>query len=125
MTITNDHYVGPAHNHPAPSFHVVVDFYKGCMILVRLRDEEHVKPIWLVKVLSSSNFVPTSPNFCQIEVEYCRPRTKDQNVLCIYLGWDTKKCVSEQWTQHTNQFGYTQIPYFVIESHVKIPNQRQ
>jgi hypothetical protein len=43
-----------------------------------------------VKTLSSPNFVPTSPNFRQIEVEYCRPSTKDQNVLWTYLGWDTK-----------------------------------
>ena len=38
---------------------------------------EHPNPIWLVKTLSSPNFVRTSPNFCQIEVEYCRRSTKD------------------------------------------------
>jgi len=87
----DDHYVGPARNRPAPSFRVAVDCYEGYMILVRPEDEEHPKPIWLVKALSSPNFVPTSPNFHQIEVEYCRPSTKDQNVLRTYLGWDTKK----------------------------------
>ena len=60
------------------------------MVLVRAGDEEHPKPNWLVKALSSPNFVRTSPNFCQIEVEYCRPNTQDQNVLRIYLGWNTK-----------------------------------
>ena len=61
------------------------------MVLVRLGDQEHPKPIWLVKALSSPNCVPTSPIFHQIEVEYCRPSTKDQNVFRTYLGWDTKK----------------------------------
>ena len=92
----DDHYVGPARNRPAPSFRVAVDCYEGYMILVRPGDEEHPKPIWLVKALSSPNFVPTSPNFHQIEVEYCRPSTKDQNVLRTYLGWDTKK--GFKWT---------------------------
>ena len=66
------------------------------MVLVRAVDEEHPKPIWLVKALSSPNFVRTIPNFRQIEVEYCRPSTKDQNVLRTYLGWDTKK--GFKWT---------------------------
>ena len=29
-------------------------------------------------------------------MEYCRPSTKDQNVLRTYLGWDTKK--NFKWT---------------------------
>jgi hypothetical protein len=45
------------------------DFYEGYMVLVCAGDEEHLTPIWLVKTLSSPNFVPTSPIFCQIEVE--------------------------------------------------------
>lgn len=49
------------------------------MVLVHAKDEEHPNPIWLVKALSSPNFVPTSPNFRQIEVEFCPPSTKDQN----------------------------------------------
>ena len=71
------HYVGFARNRPAPSFRVGVDCHEGYMVLVRTGDEEHSKPIWLVKTLSSPNFGQTSPNFCQIEVEYCRPSTKD------------------------------------------------
>ena len=81
-----DHYVGLARNRPTPSFYVVVDCYEGYMVLVRLRNEKNRKPIWLVKTLSSPNFVPTSPNYHQIEVEYCRLSTKDQNVFRTYLG---------------------------------------
>ena len=92
----DDHYVGPARNRPAPSFRVGVDCHEGYLLLVRAGDEEHPKPIWLVKALSSPNFVPTSPNFHQIEVEYYRPSTKDQNVFRTYLGWDTKKVF--KWT---------------------------
>ena len=87
----DEYYVGFAHNRPTPSFCVAIDCYKGYMVLVHAKDEEHPNPIWLVKALSSPNFVLTSPNFCQIEVECCPPSTKDQNMLCIYLGWDTIK----------------------------------
>ena len=73
----DDHYVGPARNRPAPSFRVLVVLYEGYVILVRLSDEEHPKSIWLMKILSSLNFVPTSLNFCQIEVKIYRPSTKD------------------------------------------------
>lgn len=69
------------------------------MVLVR-GDEEHPKPIWLVTTLSSSNFVQTSPNFRWIEVEYEPLSAKDRNVLCTYLGWDTKKAF-----QVDNQLG--------------------
>ena len=48
-------------------------------------------PIWLVKALSSPNFVRTNPNFRQIEVEYCRHSIEDHNVLRTYLSWDTRK----------------------------------
>ena len=41
-------------------------------------------------------FIQTSFNFHQIKVEYCRPNTKDQNVFCTYLVWDTKK--NFKWT---------------------------
>ena len=91
---TDDHYVGPARNRPTPSFRVAIDCYEGYIILVC--HEEHLKLIWLVKILSSPNFVPSSLNFCQIEVEYYRLSTKDQNVLRTYLGWDTKK--GFKWT---------------------------
>ena len=59
----DEHYVGPARNQPAPSFRVGVDCHKGYMVLVRAEDEEHPKLIWLVKALSSHNFVQASPNF--------------------------------------------------------------
>ena len=39
------HYVGPSHSRPAPSFRVDVDCYEGYMVLVRVGDEEHFKPI--------------------------------------------------------------------------------
>jgi hypothetical protein len=87
----NEHYVGLARNWPALSFRVGVDCHEGYMVLVRAGDEEYSKPIWLVKALSSSNIVRTSPNFRQIKVEDCCPSTKDQNVLRTYLGWNTKK----------------------------------
>ena len=92
----DEHYVGPAHNWPAPSFCVIVDCHEGYMVFVRAGDEEHPKPIWLVEVLSSLNFVRTSPNFHHIEVDYCHPSTKDHNILCSYLSWDIKK--SFKWT---------------------------
>ena len=91
--VADDHYVGPARNRPALLFRMAVDCYEGYIILVHLEDEKHLKPIWLVKTLSSENFVSTSRNFRQIEVEYCRQSTKDQNVLHTYLGWNTKKCL--------------------------------
>ena len=53
----DDHYVGPARNCPTPSLHVVVDYYEGYMVLVRHGDEEHPKPILLVKTFSSPNIV--------------------------------------------------------------------
>lgn len=37
------------------------------------------------------NFVSTSPNFCQIKVEYCCLSNIDLNVLQTYSGWDAKK----------------------------------
>lgn len=81
---------GHACNCPTPSFHVVVDCCEGYMNLVCAGYKEHLKPIWLIKTLSSSNFVPTSPNFCQIEVEYYWPITKDPPC--------TKKASSGMWT---------------------------
>lgn len=67
------------------------DFYEGYMVLICAGDEEHLTPIWSVKTLSSPNFVPTSPIFCQIEVEHHNLSAKDQNLLCTYLGRDIKK----------------------------------
>ena len=92
----DEHYVGPARNRPAPLFPVGVDCHEGYMVLIRARDEEPPKPIWLVNILSSPNFVRTNPKFHQIEVKYCRPNTKNQNVFCTYSGWNTKK--SFKWT---------------------------
>jgi hypothetical protein len=56
------HYVGHARNRPAPSFHVTVDCFEKYVVLIYPRDEEHPKQIWLVKILLSPNFVPTSPD---------------------------------------------------------------
>jgi hypothetical protein len=67
---TDDHYVGPTRNCPTPLFRVVVDYYKGYMVFVRPGDKENPKSILLVKTLSLRNFH-------HIEVEYCRPSTKD------------------------------------------------
>ena len=39
------------------------------MVLIHIGDEKHPNPIWLVKALSSSNFVRTNPNFHQIKVK--------------------------------------------------------
>ena len=87
----DEHYVGHVCNHSTPSFRVVVDCYEGYMVLVCARDEEHPKPIQLVKALPSPNFVRTNPKIHQIEMEFCQLSTKDQNLLYTYLGWDTKK----------------------------------
>ena len=60
----DEHYVSPARNRPALSFRVGVDCHQGYLVLVRVGNEEHPKPIWLMKALSLPNFVRTSPNFC-------------------------------------------------------------
>lgn len=57
------HYVGPTRNRPTLSFNMVVDCYKGYMVFVHVGDEEHPKPIWLVKTLSSPNFVSAKLQF--------------------------------------------------------------
>ena len=93
----DEHYVGPARNRLASSFRMGVHCHEGYMVLVRARDEEHPKPVWLVKALSLPNFIRTSPNFRQVEVEYCRLSTKDQNVLRTYSSWDTTK-KNFKWT---------------------------
>jgi hypothetical protein len=85
------HYVGPARNWTAPSFCLGFDSHEDYMVFVQAGDEEYPKPIWLVTTLFSPNFIQTSPNFCQIEMEYCCPNTKNQNVFRTYLGRDTKK----------------------------------
>jgi hypothetical protein len=90
------HYVGFVRNRLVSSFCVVVDFHEGYMVLICVGNKEHCKPIWLVKVLLSPNFVRTSLNFHQIEMEYYRPSTKDQNMLRTYSGWNAKKCF--RWT---------------------------
>jgi hypothetical protein len=87
---------GHACNCPTPSFHVVVDCYECYMNLGCARDIKHLKPIWLIKTLSPSNFVPASPNFCQIKMEYY-----DQSRKTHYA----QKVSSGLWTQLTNQFG--------------------
>lgn len=76
-------------NHLAPYFRVARDCCEGYKVLVYARDEQHLKPIWLVKA-------SLSPNFHQTEVEYYHPNTKDQNMLCTCRGWDTKKGLN--WT---------------------------
>lgn len=54
----DNHYIGPTgrFNCLAPSFHVVVDCYKGFMVLVCVGNEEYTKLIWLVKALLLPNF---------------------------------------------------------------------
>lgn len=84
-------------------FCVHVDCYEGYTVLICARYEDHPKPIGSVKALFSK-FVPTSPNFHQIEVESCRLSTKKnvmhlfrlgskkefqvENRLCIRVGLD-------------------------------------
>ena len=62
----DDHYVGSTRNHPAQLFCVVINCYEAHMVLVQASHEEHPKPIWLVKALSSPNFVITSPTFVKL-----------------------------------------------------------
>ena len=95
--IVGEHYVGLACKPPTPSFCAVVNCYEDYMVLAHEGDDQGApKPIWLVKALLSLKFVPTSLDFCWIEVEYSRPSTKYHNVLHTYLGWDTKK--GFKWT---------------------------
>ena len=66
------------------------------MVFVWARDEEHPKPIWLVKALFSPNFGRTSPNFRQIEMDIViqAPKTKTCSAP-IYVGIPKKKF---KWT---------------------------
>lgn len=89
--IADKHYVGPTCNHPALSFCVAIDCHEGYTVLIHVGNGEHSKPIWLVKTLPLSILVPISPKFCQIELEYCCPSTKDPDVLRTYSGRDNKK----------------------------------
>ena len=57
----DEHYVGCARNRPVPLFRVFVNCHEGYMVYAC--DEEHPKQIYLMKALSSSNFVQTNPNF--------------------------------------------------------------
>jgi hypothetical protein len=95
-----EHYIGLSCNWPAPSFRVGVDCHEVPMVLVRAEDEEHSKPIWLVKALSSFNFVRTSPTFVKLKWNIVVQAPKTITVLCTYLGWDTKK--SFKWTVNSS-----------------------
>ena len=102
--IAYEHYVTHTHNRLALSFHVTINYHKGYIVLVHAKDGEHTKSIWLVKTFSSPNFVPTSPSFCQIEVEHYRPSTRDK-MLCAPIQVGTpRKVLSGQWTRHMHQF---------------------
>ena len=61
------HYVGPMCNRPVPSFCVGVDCHKDYMVLVRAGDEEHLKPIWLVKTLFSPNLSELASIFIKLK----------------------------------------------------------
>ena len=93
--VAHEHHVGHTCNRPALSFRVTIDYHEGCNVLVHAGDEEHPRPICLLEPLSSPNFVPTSPNFCQINT-IAQALLRDSNALHIYLGWDTKK--GFKWT---------------------------
>ena len=69
----DEHYIGHACNHVALSICVGINCYKGYMVFICVGEEEHPKPIWLVKASSSSSVVPTNPNFSQMEVEIVVP----------------------------------------------------
>jgi hypothetical protein len=66
----DDHYVGPASQHPPPSFHIAVDCHEGYMLILRHGDETYVKPVWVARALSEPNFATSSSHFRQIQVEY-------------------------------------------------------
>lgn len=66
----DEHYVGHTLNPLASSSLMVVDYHEGWMVLIHAQDEELPKPIYLARALLSPNFIPTNPDFCQIEVEY-------------------------------------------------------
>ena len=53
----DEHYIGRAHNRSRPLFRVGIDCHEGYMVLVRVGNEKHSKSIYLVKTLSSPNFV--------------------------------------------------------------------
>jgi hypothetical protein len=85
----NDHYVGPASQRPPPSFRIAVDCHEGYMLILRPGDETYVKLVWVAKALSEPNFTTSSPHFRQIQVEYYRPTTRNEDVIRHYTGWDT------------------------------------
>ena len=63
----NEHYVGLARNRPALSFRIGVDCHEGYMVLIRARDEEHPKSLWLVKILSSPYLFKLAPTFVKLK----------------------------------------------------------
>ena len=40
--VADNHYIGPTRTCPASSFRAAVDCSEGYMVLIRLRDEEHL-----------------------------------------------------------------------------------
>jgi len=59
------------------------------MLILRLGDETYVKLVWVARALSELNFTTFSPHFRQIQVEYYRPTTWNEDVIRHYTSRDT------------------------------------
>jgi hypothetical protein len=68
-----------------------VDCHEGYMLILRPGEETYVKPVWVARVLSKPNFATSSPRFRQIQVEYYRPTSRNEDVVRHYTGWDTNQ----------------------------------
>ena len=63
--------------------------HEGYMLILRPRDESHAKLVWMARALSQLNFVTSSPHLQQIQVEYYRSTTRNEDVICHNTCWDT------------------------------------
>jgi hypothetical protein len=60
------------------------------MLLIRLSDEAHPKPVLVALALSHLVLTSTSEYFQKIKVQYFMLTSKMRSIQESYVGWDTK-----------------------------------
>ena len=85
----DDHYVGLANQRLPPSFRIVVDCHENYMLILCPRNETYAKRVWMARALSKPNFAISSNHFLQIQVEYYRPTSRNEDVIWHYTCWNT------------------------------------
>ena len=66
----DNQYIGPANNRPQLSFCVAIDCHEGYMLILCHEAETYAKQVWVVRTLSRSNFITSSPRFLHIQMQY-------------------------------------------------------